>query len=354
MQKKIFVVLLISIFFVDAISKHSNNWAVLVSTSRFWFNYRHTANTLSFYHIVKQLGIPDSHIILMLADDFACNPRNSYPAQIFNNQNQQINLYGENVEVDYRGYEVTVENFLRVLTDRHEKEVPRSKRLLTDEHSNILIYLTGHGGNEFLKFQDAEEINSADIADAFEQMSQKKRYNEILFIADTCQASTLFNRIYSKNIVAIGSSKYGENSYSHHNDFKVGVSVIDRFTYYTLEFFERAKQKKIIPSLYNLFKSYNPTVISSTPQYRTDLFKRPIDKVPITDFFGSDIKIYFTESDYPLFIQKSEIKSLKNTTIDKREVKTSREIQKLPPLQFRWDFITILLIMSVICFYSIN
>src|SRR5690606_33574305 len=123
MQKKIFVVLLISIFFVDAISKHSNNWAVLVSTSRFWFNYRHTANTLSFYHIVKQLGIPDSHIILMLADDFACNPRNSYPAQIFNNQNQQINLYGENVEVDYRGYEVTVENFLRVLTDRHEKEV---------------------------------------------------------------------------------------------------------------------------------------------------------------------------------------------------------------------------------------
>jgi glycosylphosphatidylinositol transamidase (GPIT) subunit GPI8 len=28
---------------------HTNNWAVLVDTSRFWFNYRHVANVLSIY-----------------------------------------------------------------------------------------------------------------------------------------------------------------------------------------------------------------------------------------------------------------------------------------------------------------
>lgn len=231
---------------------HSNNWAVLVCTSRFWFNYRHIANTLSFYHIVKQQGIPDSNIILMLADDMACNPRNSFPAQVFNNQNQQINLYGEDVEVDYRGYEVTVENFLRVLTDRHEPEVPVNKRLMTDEESNILIYMSGHGGNEFLKFQDAEEINSVDIADAVEQMFQKRRYNEILFMVDTCQAGTLFNQLYSPNVVSVGSSRYAENSYSHHTDYQVGVAIIDRFTYYTLEFFERNKRSQRVPTLMEL------------------------------------------------------------------------------------------------------
>ena len=52
----------------------------------------------------------------MLADDMACNPRNVYPGQIFNNENKKLNLYGENIEVDYRGYEVTVANFTRVLT----------------------------------------------------------------------------------------------------------------------------------------------------------------------------------------------------------------------------------------------
>lgn len=36
--------------------------------------------------------------------------------QVFNNKDHAENLYGEAVEVDYRGYEVTVENFLRVLT----------------------------------------------------------------------------------------------------------------------------------------------------------------------------------------------------------------------------------------------
>jgi glycosylphosphatidylinositol transamidase (GPIT) subunit GPI8 len=62
------------------------------------------------------LGFPDSHIILMLADDMVCNPRNPYPAQIFQNTNKLVDLYGENIEVDYRGYEVNVENFIRLLT----------------------------------------------------------------------------------------------------------------------------------------------------------------------------------------------------------------------------------------------
>ena len=40
-------------------SGHTNNWAILVDTSRFWFNYRHAANVLSIYRSVKRLGIPD-------------------------------------------------------------------------------------------------------------------------------------------------------------------------------------------------------------------------------------------------------------------------------------------------------
>lgn len=36
--------------------------------------------------------------------------------------------------------------------------------------------MTGHGGNGFLKFQDAEEISDVELANAFEQMWQKRRY----------------------------------------------------------------------------------------------------------------------------------------------------------------------------------
>ena len=71
---------------------------------------------------------------------------------------------------------------------------PRSKRLESDARSNVFLYMTGHGGDEFLKFQDYEEISAFDLgvcskkkcsparrsdtqllADAIEQMWEKKR-----------------------------------------------------------------------------------------------------------------------------------------------------------------------------------
>ena len=108
---------------------------------------------------------------------------------------------------------------------------------------------TGHGGDDFLKFQDADELSGQDLADAFEQMWQKRRcgprglaarvrragatgphaaqrrihrrravllprYRELLFMIDTCQAGTMFKRVYSPNIAAVGSSRLGENSYA--------------------------------------------------------------------------------------------------------------------------------------------
>ena len=34
----------------------------------------------------------------------------------------------------------------------------------------------------------------------------------------------------------------GENSYSHHTDMDVGVAIIDRFTFFALEFFETVQR----------------------------------------------------------------------------------------------------------------
>merc|ERR1719154_1031707 len=262
-------------------STHTNNWAVLVDTSRFWFNYRHVANVLSMYRSVKRLGIPDSQIILMVADDMACNPRNPRPATVFNNANQNINVYGDDVEVDYRGYEVTVENLVRLLTGRLPDTTPRSKRLLTDEGSNILVYMTGHGGEGFLKFQDSEEITNIELADAFEQMWVKRRYNEIFFMIDTCQAASMFQKFYSPNILSVASSLVGEDSLSHHVDPAIGVYIIDRYTYYALEFLER-----VTPDSKKTMGEFLRVCIS-TVGTRTDLFRRDPNKVPITDFFGS-------------------------------------------------------------------
>ncbi|MCJ1246668.1 glycosylphosphatidylinositol anchor biosynthesis [Trapelia coarctata] len=281
----------LALLLTPTLPTHTSNWAVLISTSRFWFNYRHLANVLSLYRTVKRLGIPDSQILLLLPDDMACNPRNTFPGSIFNNAARQLDLYGSNIEVDYRGYEVTVENFIRLLTDRLGDEVPRGKRLGSDAGSNLLIYMTGHGGKEFLKFQDAEEIGSWDLADAFEQMWEKNRYREMLFMIDTCQANTMYSRFYSPNIIATGSSALDQSSYSHHADNDVGVAVIDRYTYYNLEFLEeRVPDVGSRVTVGELFDSYDEAKIHSQAGVRWDLFEGGEEegrKRLVMDFFGN-------------------------------------------------------------------
>ncbi|RYP55653.1 hypothetical protein DL769_010079 [Monosporascus sp. CRB-8-3] len=300
-------------------AEHTSNWAVLVGTSRFWFNYRHLANVLSMYRTVKRLGIPDSQIILMLPDDMACNPRNAFPGTVYSNSDRAVDLYGDNIEVDYRGYEVTVENFIRLLTDRVGDEMPRSKRLLTDDRSNIFIYMTGHGGNEFLKFQDAEEIGAFDLADAFEQMWEKRRYHEILFMIDTCQANTMYSKFYSPNIIATGSSELDQSSYSHHADNDVGVAVIDRYTYYNLEFLEsEVKDLSSKKTIGDLFDSYSYDKIHSDAGVRYDLFRGGADAARsrlLTDFLGN--------------IQNVEVDGSENATIDEEMLALSKTIAAL-------------------------
>ena len=63
-----------------------------------------------FYYIKIFFYFICSRTILMLADDMACNPRNPRAATVFNNAHHHINVYGDDVEVDYRGYEVRYYN----------------------------------------------------------------------------------------------------------------------------------------------------------------------------------------------------------------------------------------------------
>ena len=74
--------------------------------------------------------------------------------------------------------------------------------------------MTGHGGDNFMKFRNIEEMSANDLSSAFDQMWLQRRYKEILFIIDTCQASSMFSLFKAPNIYSIASSKVGESSYS--------------------------------------------------------------------------------------------------------------------------------------------
>lgn len=83
----------------------------------------------------------------MLADDMACNHRNPKPATVFSHKNMELNVYGDDVEVDYRGYEV-------------------------GSHFTLL----GHGQQSFLSVCSAFTSGNDSISSAFWNRYEPKRF----------------------------------------------------------------------------------------------------------------------------------------------------------------------------------
>lgn len=138
---------------------------------------------------------------------------------------------------------------------------------------------------------------------------------------DTCQANSMFSKFYSPNILATGSSEVGENSYSVSSSLYLFINCCCS-VFFSMQTIMTLELPSLILSLtisWNIWKAsirqvkcpcgissvsyllfvdasltrslpqfniYDPAKISSHPGVRTDLFRRPIDRALITDFFG--------------------------------------------------------------------
>lgn len=214
-----------------AVIAEADNWAVIVSGSRYWHNYRHGANALTLYHLAKENGIPDERIMMMLGESYSCDPRNYLPATVYNDKSKSINLHNCDTEIDMQGYEVSVATFNEVLQGRYVPSTPNGRVLKSNNESNVLIFMSGHGNQGFIKFHDTQYYTSDDLADSFAIMHAAGSYRKILLIVDTCNAESMCLQIRSPNIVCIASSTYNQPSYAHHGDDTLGIQVIDTFSF---------------------------------------------------------------------------------------------------------------------------
>lgn len=233
----------------------TNHWGVVVGGSRYLFNYRHSSNALTFYHLLRQHGVDDDHILLFLSDAFACDPRNPFPATVYSTgagstseetmtirndpqRRRQDNLYGCSTQVDYAGDDVDVRRFLNVLQGRYDANTPPTRRLISDENSNILIYIAGHAARGSFKFQDSEFLSSADVGETLMMMHAQGRYNKVLFLADTCKGLAMCEEIKAPNVVCLASSDANKDSYSSNRDYSLGMQLTSRWTYEILKLLE--------------------------------------------------------------------------------------------------------------------
>ena len=159
--------------------------AVVMATSTGWNNYRHQADALDIYRMLRNAGYDDDHIVLIVEDDLADNPENPHPGVV------HVTPDGENlhigIQVDYKISELTPEDFGNILkgnvTERTPQVVHGSKG------TNVLLFWSGHGAyNTKINWGDdfiwAEEIHAI-LQDA------QDNFRKLFFVMETCYSGSV-------------------------------------------------------------------------------------------------------------------------------------------------------------------
>ena len=119
----------------------SDFWAVIGAFSRDWTNYRHQADALTMYEFLKDRGVPDDHIILLVYDDIPSDKRNSKPGEVYHTPGEEE--VRKRANPDYIGDQVNKQMLMDLLSGiplHNEKPL-----LQSDKNSTVLIYLSSHG-----------------------------------------------------------------------------------------------------------------------------------------------------------------------------------------------------------------
>jgi legumain len=165
MYKKITFAVALLLELVSAV----DHWAVLVAGSNGFWNYRHQADVCHAYQVLKKNGFPASNIITMAYDDIANDPENPIPGKLYNKPNGD-DVYAGCV-IDYKGDDVTPENFLAILQgDATKVKGGNGKVLKSTSQSKVFINFSDHGAPGLIAFP-SEYLYANDLNATFTMMN---------------------------------------------------------------------------------------------------------------------------------------------------------------------------------------
>jgi legumain len=229
------------------------HWALLVAGSNGWYNYRHQADICHAYQIMRRHGIPEERIVTMMYDDLAYNEENPTPGIIINHPNGSDVYKG--VVIDYKGDDVTPQNFLAALSGKSEllKNVGTGKVINSRPNDHIFVNFADHGAPGILAFP-ADELNVKDLTNTIHEMYHDKKYGQMVFYVEACESGSMFDGVLEKNInvYATTASNPDESSYACYLDEKRGTYLGDVYSVNWME--DSDKEDLNIETLHKQFQ----------------------------------------------------------------------------------------------------
>ena len=220
----------------------TDRYAVLVQGSTGYINYRHQADVLSMYQLLRKGGFDDDHIILVLDKSLANDPKNREPGIVRSRMGGKDLLGGTDglpqALVDYDSATLSVSDIADILlgngSDRHPAVLPR------DKGQNVFFYWSGHGrnqsngrSNEFVWRDSApgQGFTAELLRQTAGEMLERQYCRKLLVVAEPCYGEGVVRPLEGiTGVLAITGAAENEQSWADNWNNDALVWMSDRFT----------------------------------------------------------------------------------------------------------------------------
>ncbi len=192
-----------------------DNFAVVIATSTGINNYRHQADALAQYQMLKGFGYDDSHIILILEDDLGSDVH--------------VTVGGENLRtgavIDYKTSQVTTEDLRNIFSGKVTERTPEVVH--GSPGTNVFLFWSGHGARDgVLKWAD-ENLDAQTFRGILE--AAEGNYRKMLAVMETCYSGSIGSYCEGiPGVLFLCATRNGETS--HADIMEDGIYLSNRFT----------------------------------------------------------------------------------------------------------------------------
>ena len=248
-----------------------------------------------------------------MSEYHACESRNAFPGEIILSEHgDNIRKCQDNIDLSFQESDFHNYQLLDILRGRKLNQYNGFRQLNSNKNSKILIIITSHGGENFIKVRNFLVVLSDELNRTLNEMYIKGKYKELLFVLDTCEGYSLYDNVKVPNIYFISSSAKGQKASSYSYDEDLMGPTVDKFHFLLYNSLSKIHENKL----------YNTTIdelfgnIKAKKQFLdTDVtWDNKIDRVLyVKEFFGN------TELKNEKVLDVSNLINLNNIESDNEE-----------------------------------
>ena len=218
-----------------------DHWALVVSPSTTWANYRHQADVLAVYQTLRQHGYDDDHIVLICEDNLANAPENKYPGKVYvENPPTPGSPFGDddnvrkNAVVDYHFTDLQMDDIRKIiLGDTDGGRLPQVLR--TTAESNLFIFWSGHGadgrGMCWSDGSGSQIFTGERMRGILKELNDRDGYRRCMLAIETCFSGLIGEAIVGlPDVVAITAANTVEPSKADVHNRELGVFLSNAFS----------------------------------------------------------------------------------------------------------------------------